>query len=84
MVPTIQKRLYAGLVTAAVVTTCTVLAGPLAPAASALPANEVFTRYYSNASKTKIVGTSHLFCSGRLIKKGRTTAHLDFVETPCK
>lgn len=83
MVRTIQKRMHAGLVTAAVVTTCTVLAGPLAPSAGALPANEVFTTYYSNASMTKVVGTSHLSCSGRFIRTGKTTAYSDSFDAPC-
>ena len=79
MVRTIQKRVHAGLVTAAVVTTCTVLA----PSANALPANEVFTTYYSDLSMTKAVGTSHLFCSGRFTRTGRITAYSESFDTPC-
>lgn len=39
----------------------------------ALPANEVITRYYSDETMKKRVGTATLRCSGRITRTGRQT-----------
>lgn len=41
----------------------------------ALPANEVETFYYSDASKTRPVGTTLLLCNGRLYSRGQKTRY---------
>jgi Family of unknown function (DUF6289) len=51
--------------------------------AVALPANEVTTTYYSNASKTEEVGELTLFCNGQRSIQGRKTAYASRSSSPC-
>jgi Family of unknown function (DUF6289) len=51
--------------------------------AIALPANEVTTTYYSDASKTDEVGEMTLLCSGQRIIEGRRTAYASRSSSPC-
>ena len=51
--------------------------------AIALPANEVTTTYYSDASKTNEVGEMTLLCSGQRIIEGRRTAYASRSSSPC-
>ena len=52
-------------------------------AAMALTGNEVETIYFSNASKTTVVGERHLFCSGQVYKWGTTSPYYTRYSTPC-
>jgi hypothetical protein len=51
--------------------------------AFALPANEVETYYYSDASHTEEVGHTLLACNGHFFSNGVQTAYADVTTTPC-
>jgi len=54
-----------------------------APIAGALPANEVETDYFSDATFTNEIGSSTLFCNGSHFREGRTSRFTLRFATPC-
>jgi hypothetical protein len=59
------------------------LVGYFVPTAEALPPNEVWREYYSEAAHINLVGEKVLFCNGQTWKWGITTAHVVVYTTPC-
>ncbi|BAZ40577.1 hypothetical protein NIES4101_65380 [Calothrix sp. NIES-4101] len=57
--------------------------GSIFSAVEALPSQEVETTYYSNASKTKVVGGSILSCYGGFKKWGKQTQYKTRFISPC-
>jgi uncharacterized protein DUF6289 len=61
----------------------TVICG-LASLAGALPANEVETTYYEDATFTTEVGYSILGCNGGHARSGKTSRYIARFSTPCR
>jgi hypothetical protein len=55
----------------------------LAPSAESLPSQEVTTTYYSNSSKTEVVGFKILTCFGGTLTSGSTSAYYTREQEPC-
>ena len=56
----------------------------LAPLAGALPANEVETTYYSDATFQNEVGYAILGCNGGHARSGKTTRYMVRTSEPCR
>jgi len=59
------------------------LAGYVAPSADALPANETWTTYFSDASHTTPIGERAILCSGQTFKWGSLSIHKETISFPC-
>jgi ABC-type enterobactin transport system permease subunit len=60
-----------------------VLSGPVTPAAQAAPQNEIHTLYYSDASKTNLVGEKIRFCYDPIYQWGQVTSYYSVFTEPC-
>ena len=61
-----------------------VLLGTTATHSFALPANEIETTYYTDATYTTEVGYTYLACQGGVYREGRTTRYSIRSATSCR
>jgi hypothetical protein len=64
--------------------TASALIGGLSPLAGALPANEVETTYFKDATFSTEVGYSLLSCNGGHVRSGKTSRYSVRSTTPCR
>jgi hypothetical protein len=78
-----MERKMKSLKTASLLGIFSLLVGFTAPYAHALPANEIETNYYTDATYTNEAGYTFLSCQGSTYREGKTSLYRIRYQTPC-